>query len=507
VDSVEWILNVVQPLVTNAVLFSSRYLDFIIPETNATWMEQWHPQAYLDASFEYMLDLFGHHFWWPIAAKQVIRFDSAAGGVAHSGNPVDAGPLFWKTDPVGAWTLGAWAHEVAHNFLGPQVIANYLTTDNWAADILHGFAEFVTVPLGRRVLENPSRFGLSGQALKNFQGFIASGDADTNLRYQPYVKWLASGGRAMGYSNDPSIVWAKICRVIADEYGPAAIEKSLRALRDDGLSSSLYKTADTALKKNTLLFCVMSCAAGTNLLARFDAWGFDADQAYFTTIFPSVNQVIATLPYEDHSGWKFCPINGHYYRLTPWMTGWPEAERMAQQMGGHLATIRSATEEEWLFSRFIHWGLWIGINDLVLEGEWAWTSGEVVAYIHWQAWEPDGGLGQNYGAINFNPAEPVKFWASAPPTFTWGIVEVANPPTDLALAPKLRIGSMELTAAGRVARVMWSSFGGQHYTLQTSASLDSEFTDLQRGLRATPPYNTVTNLWDSDACFFRVVVE
>ena len=133
--------------------------------------------------------------------------------------------------------------------------------------------------------------------LENFRGFVqgftAFGDAEIDRRYQPYVQWLASGGRAMGYTYDPSIVWAKICRVIADEYGPAAIEKSLRALRDDGLPSSLYRTADTALKKNTLLFCVMSCAAGTNLLARFDAWGFDADQAYFSTIFSAVNQILS----------------------------------------------------------------------------------------------------------------------------------------------------------------------------------------------------------------------
>ena len=509
-DSIEWVLYVVRSDVTNPVMFSTRYLDFILPETNAAWMEQWRPQAYLDASVDYMLDLIGHDSWAPIAAKQVILLDPNAGGSAHNGNPVGAGPPFWSTDPVVGWTLGAWTHEVAHNFLGDPAML-FLTTSNWASDIFHGFAEFVTVPLSRRVLENPGRFGLSGQALENYRGFVrgytAFGDAEMDRRFQPYVEWLASGGRAEGYTHDPSIVWAKICRVIADEYGPAAIEKSLRALRADGLPPSLYTTADTPLKKNTLLFCVMSCAAGTNLQARFDAWGFDTDQAYFSTIFPAVNQTLLTLPDEDRQGWKLCPLNGHYYRLTPWMTDWPVAERMAQLMGGYLATIRSAAEEAWLFSRLLHWGLWIGLNDLAEEGLWTWASGESPSYANWIGGEPAGGRTRNYGLIEFRGAATDVVWGSAGPTYTWGIVETAVPAPDFSLAPQLRISSLDHSPAGDVALITWTSFAGQHYTLQTATNITSKFDDLQTGIRATPPCNAVTNQCDLSARFWRIVVE
>jgi hypothetical protein len=507
-DSFEWILNVVRSDVTNAVMFSTRYMDFIVPEPIAAWMELWHAQTYLDTSLQYMLDLLGHSFLWSIAPKQVILFDPNAGGSAHSGNPVAAGPGFWTTDPVGGWTLGAWSHEVAHNFLQGQWAVNFLLSSNWAGDIFHGFAEFVTVPLGRRILEHPSRFGLSGQALENVQALFAWGDSELDRRYQPYVKWLAGGGRAQGYTDDPSIVWAKISRVIADEYGPSAIEKSLRALRDDGLPSSAYITADTALKKNTLLFCVMSCAAGTNLLARFDAWGFDADQAYFNTITPLVNRTLQTLPDEDRRGWKLCPVNGHYYCLTPGMTGWPEAERIAQQMGGHLATIRSAAEEDWLFSRFPHWGaLWIGVNDLAHESVWTWTSGESVDYAHWGDGEPNGGRTQNYGAIDLRDTAAVKQWGSIFPTFTWGIIEAAQPAPDLSLAPQLRLSRIDHSLTGDSATITWNSFAGQHYTLQGATNLCSGFQDLQTGIRATAPYNTITNRCDPSARFWRMVVE
>jgi hypothetical protein len=471
-------------------------------------MEQWCLQTYLDASFQYMQDLVGHNFLWPIENKQVVLYDPNAGGMAHSGNPVVAGPPFWGTDPVYGWVLGAWSHEVAHNFLEPQAGLIHLYTDNWASEIFHAFAEFATVPLSRRILENPSRFGLSGQALENFRASVSWGDSEMDWRYQPYVEWLATGGRAQGYTTDPSIVWAKICRVIADEFGPAAIEKSLRAFRQDGLPSSVYNTTDTALKKNTLLFCVMSCAAATNLLARFDAWGFDADPAFYDAVFPLVNQTVLMLPDEDNEGWKRCPINGHYYRLTAGMTDWLEAERLAQAMGGHLATIRSAAEEQWLYNRFLHWGgLWIGLSDLSTEGVWTWASGEPVDYTHWTGVEPDGGLSQNYTLIGFGGGASDVAWGDFIPTFTWGIIEAPTPAPGLSLVPQLRISSLEYSPTGSVARISWNSFAGQHYALQMATNLDSGFVTAQTGIRATPPYNRITNLCDLDARFWRILRE
>src|SRR5688572_25005315 len=64
------------------------------------------------------------------------------------------------------------------------------------------------------------------------------------------------------------------------------------------------------------------------------------------------------------------PGNGHsYYLLTQGF--WPAAEAEAISLGGHLATIRNATEDSFVFTTFAplvaeagNRSLLIGLNDL-----------------------------------------------------------------------------------------------------------------------------------------------
>ena len=99
------------------------------------------------------------------------------------------------------------------------------------------------------------------------------------------------------------------------------------------------------------------------------------------------------------------PVNGHRYALTPPMT-WQQAEAIAVQEGGHLATIRSASDNTWISltlepSQF----KWIGMSDASVEGAWIWSSGEAVGYTNWSGGQPDDALGQDYGVI-----EPGGTW-------------------------------------------------------------------------------------------------
>src|SRR5271167_4210371 len=60
------------------------------------------------------------------------------------------------------------------------------------------------------------------------------------------------------------------------------------------------------------------------------------------------------------------PGNGHeYYLLT--MNPWPACEAEAEELGGTLAVIRNAGEQEWVFATFGSYGgtnrdLWIGLH-------------------------------------------------------------------------------------------------------------------------------------------------
>lgn len=88
------------------------------------------------------------------------------------------------------------------------------------------------------------------------------------------------------------------------------------------------------------------------------------------------------------------PANGHtYYLLT--QNTWTNAEVEAVALGGHLATIRNAEEQRWIFDTFGGQGgsLWIGLTDQEQEGTFKWISGEPVDYTNWEEAEPDNGTG------------------------------------------------------------------------------------------------------------------
>src|SRR6185295_16590950 len=62
-------------------------------------------------------------------------------------------------------------------------------------------------------------------------------------------------------------------------------------------------------------------------------------------------------------------------------------------LGGHLATVRNAAENQWIYSQFSRFGglsrgLWIGLNDAASEGTFVWVSGEAESFRNWGAGEP-----------------------------------------------------------------------------------------------------------------------
>ena len=95
------------------------------------------------------------------------------------------------------------------------------------------------------------------------------------------------------------------------------------------------------------------------------------------------------------------PVNGHvYYLLSP--APWTSSESVAIGLGGHLATIRNAGEQAWVFGTFgtvggINRSLWIGYNDAAVEGTFVWASGETPAYTNWLPMQPDNNM-------SFSPA-------------------------------------------------------------------------------------------------------
>ena len=80
--------------------------------------------------------------------------------------------------------------------------------------------------------------------------------------------------------------------------------------------------------------------------------------------------------------WIVNPENGHAYK---WIVcdDWEDAQAKAAGEAAHLVTITSEAEQIWLEGVFGPGPYWIGLTDVLKEGEWMWETGEPVTYTNW----------------------------------------------------------------------------------------------------------------------------
>jgi hypothetical protein len=100
------------------------------------------------------------------------------------------------------------------------------------------------------------------------------------------------------------------------------------------------------------------------------------------------------------------PANGHSYYLLA-NTSWGDSEREAIHLGGHLATINDAAEQNWVYQSFGGYAggkhlLWIGLTDARVEGQYRWLSGQPLTYTNWASGEPNNSQGgEDYVAMYY----------------------------------------------------------------------------------------------------------
>jgi hypothetical protein len=98
--------------------------------------------------------------------------------------------------------------------------------------------------------------------------------------------------------------------------------------------------------------------------------------------------------------------NDHFYLLTPNTATWNGAEAQAAALGGHLVSITSQSEQDFVDRTFLsddqrHRILWCGLNDVAGEGDFVWSNGDSLAFTNFSAGEPNGGTYENYIALNW----------------------------------------------------------------------------------------------------------
>ncbi|MGA2867684.1 MAG: LamG-like jellyroll fold domain-containing protein [Verrucomicrobiota bacterium] len=123
------------------------------------------------------------------------------------------------------------------------------------------------------------------------------------------------------------------------------------------------------------------------------------------------NIVIKAGPYYD-------PATGHYYYMLG-TTDWLTSEQWATELGGHLATINTADEQNWIFDNFAKFGgfnhnLWIGLTNNGTD--FVWSSGltnSSNSYVNWLTGQPANANGADYTGMLGETNAQAGLWVLA----------------------------------------------------------------------------------------------
>ncbi len=93
---------------------------------------------------------------------------------------------------------------------------------------------------------------------------------------------------------------------------------------------------------------------------------------------------------------------GHWYKAFPERLTWTDARRRCEELGGHLACIESAAENEFLAQQVealippndpMMFAMWIGLTDEAVEGQFRWVNDSPLRYTNWKPGEPNNSAG------------------------------------------------------------------------------------------------------------------
>lgn len=125
--------------------------------------------------------------------------------------------------------------------------------------------------------------------------------------------------------------------------------------------------------------------------------------------------------------------NGHYYELVTSTATWTNAKANAQLrtfmgMKGHLATITSQGEEDFMIATFGNNLREKHLGCESIANVWTWVTGEPFVYTNWAPGEPNGD-----GYMNFHGANALGTWNDIPAFVNTGYFVEYESPMELVL--------------------------------------------------------------------------
>ncbi|NXX21761.1 PGCB protein, partial [Podargus strigoides] len=85
-------------------------------------------------------------------------------------------------------------------------------------------------------------------------------------------------------------------------------------------------------------------------------------------------------------GWD--GFQGSCYKHFSTRRNWENAETQCRHYGGHLATILTPEEQDFINDQYREYQ-WIGLNDRTIEGDFQWSDGTPLLYENWHPGQPD----------------------------------------------------------------------------------------------------------------------
>jgi hypothetical protein len=109
------------------------------------------------------------------------------------------------------------------------------------------------------------------------------------------------------------------------------------------------------------------------------------------------------------------PTNKHHYLAVKGAITWTAADEAARAAGGHLATLTSLEENNFVFGLVdVSAGAWLGAtkpnpSQAPPSSGWTWVTGEPWAFTNWRPTQPDN-AGGNQDVAHFSPDSAIGQW-------------------------------------------------------------------------------------------------
>ena len=109
---------------------------------------------------------------------------------------------------------------------------------------------------------------------------------------------------------------------------------------------------------------------------------------------------------------KTADFNGHTYEYYDYPLKWFDAYRFCEKKGGHLATITSAEEDNFISGLVEDYSVWVGGRTFD-NSPWMWITGEAFAYMNW-GWNQPDNYNASEDALQYVYDQGTIYWNDAP---------------------------------------------------------------------------------------------